>query len=87
MRSVEICLLEKERGNSGRNRTIKMILGYATNNKRERERERERESNKSVKKQSIVRRTVRTMFGGLKVRLTLNSETKSQVRRTSSSPS
>ena len=31
MRSVKIYLLEKERGNSGSNRTIKMVPGYTTN--------------------------------------------------------
>ena len=35
MRSVKIQLLEKERGNSGRNRTIKMISSYTTNNNTE----------------------------------------------------
>ena len=41
MRSVKIQLLEKERGNSGRNRTIKKIPSYTTNNNaKQRERER-----------------------------------------------
>ena len=35
---IEIYLLEKERGNSGRNRTIKMISGYKTITLKQRER-------------------------------------------------
>ena len=41
MRSVKIQLLEKERGNSGRDRTIKKIPSYTThNNAKQRQRER-----------------------------------------------